>query len=87
MKSTDNGPKGIYDNCLNHLTTAGLRIREAADMADISVSSIGRILRREPVLVTTIARLINALNRHHFIDAGRRLDLDTEVARVPNGSA
>jgi hypothetical protein len=61
---------------------AGLSNAAAATLADISPSSITRIKSGEPVLLTTLSKLINALNRQHFVGTAHPLDFDHEIRMV-----
>jgi predicted transcriptional regulator len=79
MATKPHGTKSRYANCERHITRAGLSKKDAADLADVSTSSIARICKGEAVLVTTIAKLINALNKAHFSQTGQPLNLDAEL--------
>jgi predicted transcriptional regulator len=61
---------------------AGLSNAEASTLAGVSTSSIARIKSGGEVLLTTISKLINALNQKHFSPLGKPLDFDREVRMV-----
>lgn len=82
MAVKSNGPMGIYPRCAEHLTSAGMRNSEAAASANISVSSISRMKKQDAVLLTTISKLINALNRDHFQETGSPLDFGNEIIKL-----
>lgn len=75
--------KGTYRNCGRHLVAAGLRINEASEKSKVSEASIRRIISGKSVLETTISKLINCLNDHHFKKEDQPLSLSAEFVPDP----
>ena len=76
------GPQATFPHCERHITNAGWTLTEAAVKSGVSTSSISRMKKNQPVLVTTVVKLINALNYHHYVSIGRPLNPDVEIVRL-----